>query len=75
MRIAYFYNEEWEKEYISKRLPDETFNFIKGTMAENEAMYDPEATVLSVFVNSRVGAGELDRFQDVQLVSDSLNRI
>jgi D-lactate dehydrogenase len=68
MRIAYFYNEEWEKAYVEKGLPGETFNFIKGTMAENEAMYDPEATVLSVFVNSRVGAVELDRFQDVKLV-------
>lgn len=68
MRIVYFYNEEWEKEYVGKRLPNETFNFIKGTTTENEAMYDPEAQVLSAFVNSRVGALELDRFQSVKLV-------
>lgn len=68
MRIVYFYNEEWEKDFVGKRLPDETFNFIQGTTTGNEAMYDPEATVLSVFVNSHVGATELDRFQDVKLI-------
>lgn len=69
MRIAYFYNEEWEKEFVSSRLPEDTFNFIKGSTGENPDVADPEADVLSIFVNSKVDGGLLDRFPKAKLVA------
>lgn len=68
MRIAYFYNEEWEKEYVAKRFPDDIFNFIKGTTKENTTLHDPDVVVLSVFVNSPVGADVLDRFPNLKFI-------
>jgi D-lactate dehydrogenase len=69
MRITYFYNEEWEKKYIAKELPDETFHFVKGTTRESESMLDTDAEVLSVFINSPVGGSELDRFPKVKFIA------
>jgi D-lactate dehydrogenase len=68
MRIAYFYNEEWEKDYVAKRFPDDIFNFIKGTTKENAALHDPDVTVLSVFVNSPVHADVMDRFPNIKFI-------
>jgi D-lactate dehydrogenase len=69
MHIAYFYNEEWEQDYMTKALPAETFQFIKGTTKENAAVTNAEADVLCVFVNSPVGAAELDRFPKVKCIA------
>jgi D-lactate dehydrogenase len=68
MRIAYFYNEEWEKDYVAKHFPDDIFNFIKGTTTENAALHDPDVSVLSVFVNSPVKADVLDRFPNLRCI-------
>lgn len=69
MRIAYFYNEDWEKEFVSSRFPDDTFNFFKGSTGENPDARDDDAEVLSVFVNSHVDAALLERFPKVKLVA------
>ncbi len=69
MRIAYFYNEEWEKDYLVKHFPDDIFNFIKGNTSENASLHDPDVTVLSVFVNSPVTADVLDRFPNVKIIA------
>lgn len=69
MRIAYFYNEEWEKDYVAKHFPDDIFNFIKGNTKENATLHDHDVSVLSVFVNSPVGADVLDRFPNVKFIA------
>jgi D-lactate dehydrogenase len=69
MRIVYFYNEEWEKEYVSKKFTQDEFNFIKGSTKDAASIHDTEATVLSVFVNSPVGVAELDRFPNIKLIA------
>ena len=69
MRIAYFYNEEWEKEFVSSRFPEDTFNFFKGHAIENPDAGDIDAEVLSVFVNSKVDAALLDKFPKVKLIA------
>lgn len=68
MHIAYFYNEEWEKEYMAKKLPGDVFHFIKGATKENEGVADEKAQVLCVFVNSPVGGAELDRFPNIKCI-------
>lgn len=69
MRIAYFYNEEWEKDYVVKHFPDDIFNFIKGSTKENAAHRDPDVSALSIFVNSPVRADVLDRFPNVKFIA------
>lgn len=69
MRIAYFYNEEWEKEFVASRFPEDTFNFFKGSSVENPDASDVDADVLSVFVNSKVDATLLDKFPKAKLVA------
>lgn len=69
MHIAYFYNEEWEKEYVTSRLHGETFTFFKGSTANNPEASDSTANVLSVFVNSKVDSALLDRFPQVKLIA------
>ena len=69
MRIAYFYNEEWEQEYVSKKFSDDTFNFIKGSTRDHLEASDTDAEVLSVFVNSPVDAALFDRFPSVRFIA------
>jgi D-lactate dehydrogenase len=69
MRIAYFYNEEWEKDFVIKHFPDDIFNFVKGTTKDNAALRDPDVSALSIFVNSPVRADVLDRFPNVKFIA------
>lgn len=68
MRILYFYNEAWETEYVKEHLPGQECLFVQGSLQHNEALTDAESTVLSIFVNSRVSARELDRFPAAKLI-------
>lgn len=67
MNIAYVFNEEWEKEYITGKLPGNTIAFFKAPLGEG--VHDSSAEVLSVFVNSPVHAAEMDRFPNVKLLA------
>lgn len=69
MRIAYFYNEEWEKEFVSTRLPEDTFNFFKGSTLDNPEAGDADADAISVFVNSKVDGALLDKFPKAKLIA------
>ena len=69
MHIAYFYNEEWEKEYMTKRLPNDTLVFIQGSTLDNPDAASTEAEVLAVFVNSKVDAALLQKFPNVKLIA------
>ena len=69
MRIAYFYNEEWEKEFVSSRFPEDSFNFFKGSTVDNPDAVDTDADVLSVFVNSKVDGALLDKFPKARLIA------
>ncbi len=66
MKIVYFYNEDWEEDYVKERLPDHTINFLNGITTEHSNFRDEQAEILSVFVNSPVGKIELDRFPNLK---------
>src|SRR3989338_1319155 len=68
MRIAYFFNEEWEREFVGSRLPDHTFDFFQGAV-RGEGIPDPSVEVLCIFANSRVDSAVLDRFPSVRIVA------
>src|SRR3989344_7612372 len=67
MNIAYVYNEDWEKEYITEKLPDHTILFLPP--ANFEVQPPSEAEILSVFVNSPVRGPEMDRFPNLKMIA------
>lgn len=68
MKLIYFGEEAWEEAYVKEKLPGIEVVFHLGTMAEwPEA--DPDADALSVFVNSQIGAAELDRYPKLACIA------
>lgn len=67
MRVVYFYNEEWEKEFVASRLPEHQFVFYRAPI--DEKVRDDEAEALSVFVNAPVTAATLERFPKLKLIA------
>ena len=69
MKLVYFYNEEWEKEYISARLPGVEISFFAGNVNDNKNVRDDTAEALSVFVSSTLSVAEMDRFPKLKLIA------
>jgi len=69
MKIISFYNEEWERDYLIKKLPDVEIVFLDGTLQDHADIKDDEAEVLSVFVKSKVGAKEMDQFPNLKFIA------
>lgn len=70
MRIAYIFNEEWEKDFITGKLPEHSFVFLHSLNLEASLPSDlSEAEVLSVFVNTPVGAAQIDKFPKLKLIA------
>ena len=55
MKIAYYYNENWEKDYISEEFQDSSqqIDFFEGIIDSQSSGGDHD--ILSVFVNSEIG--------------------
>ncbi|MDZ4227130.1 MAG: NAD(P)-dependent oxidoreductase [Patescibacteria group bacterium] len=68
MNVAYFFREEWEREYVRKRLPDVGISFYRGSLADTTSP-DSDASVLSIFVDSAVGEEEMERFPQLKLIA------
>lgn len=68
MNIVSFGNEQWEKDYLTARLPGHTFTFVDGFMQDRTDVADTEAEIVSVFVSSHVGAAEMDRFPKLKYI-------
>ncbi len=70
MNIRYFGQEAWEEEYMRSKLPPGVeLSFAQGPIGEHPDIADDRADVLSIFVNSRVGKAELDRFPNLKLIA------
>jgi len=69
MKIIYFYNEEWEKEYMGKALAEHEVVFYQGTIEEHASVSGPNAEVLSVFVNSKINSEVLARFPKLKYIA------
>ena len=68
MKLIYFGQEAWEEQYMTEKLPGVDLVFHLGT-AQESADADADAEILSVFVNSRVGAAELNRYPKLKLIA------
>lgn len=69
MKISYFYQDESEKDYFSKNLEGFEIEFLKGTIQDNKNYKDDKTEILSVFVKSHIGLGEMDRFPNLKLIA------
>lgn len=69
MRIVYFYRDEWEKEFVASRLPVEACCFVAGSVNDHPEFRDEEAEALSVFISSKMGAAEFDRFPKLRVIA------
>lgn len=68
MKIISFVNEEWEKEYLSKRLAGYNIKFLNGILQDYADLKDEEVTILSVFVHSSVGEKEMNQFPNLKAI-------
>src|SRR3989344_3570787 len=69
MKIHYFSGEAWEEAYVKARLPCEEIVFHTGPLAAFPDLADPEAEVLCIFIESKIGEDELKRFPAVKLIA------
>lgn len=68
MKIHYFSGEAWEEAFVRAKLTDADITFHEGTFASHPELSDPEATVLSVFMESHIGEPEMARFPALKLI-------
>ncbi len=71
MKILFFYNEDWEKDYFEKGISQDggfEVKYLKGRVQDHKDFKDDEAEILSVFVGSSVGAPVFDRFPNLKYV-------
>ncbi len=68
MKIAYYYNEEWERGFVAERLIGHELVPIKGTVQDAETL-PGDTEVLSVFVNSSATADILAKFPSLKLIA------
>ena len=69
MKVVYFAKEPWEKEYVKGKLSDAHVSFYDGTISDHPDVRETDAEILSVFVDSKVGSAELNRFQKLKLIA------
>ena len=69
MKVIYFGKEAWEEAYIKEKLAGAEVIFYLGPIGQFPEARDSEAQVVSVFVNSPMGAAEMDRFPKLRLIA------
>ncbi len=69
MKVIYFGKEAWEEAYIKNKLPGVGVTFYLGAIGQYPEARDGEAEVISIFVNSPVGAVEMGRFPKLRLIA------
>ncbi|MFA6213789.1 MAG: NAD(P)-dependent oxidoreductase [Candidatus Micrarchaeia archaeon] len=68
-KLAFFELEGWEKEYFRRRLKGHSLIFIDGPVSQKTLPKAKGASVLSVFIYSRVGQREISALPGLKLVA------
>ena len=68
MKIIYFVHEKDEDKIAKVALEEHELVFVEGA-AQDSNISDSEAEAISVFVNSKVGPAEMDRFPNLKLIA------
>lgn len=69
MKILYCAQEEWEEAFVTSKLPDDEVQVVVGSLSENSTRADSDTEAISIFVNSSLGAVEMDRFPKLKYVA------
>lgn len=69
MKIHYFSSETWEEAVVRSRMPDADITFHHGPFSDHTDFSDPDAEVLCVFVEARIGEKEMGRFPSLKLIA------
>ncbi|MBI2649961.1 hydroxyacid dehydrogenase [Candidatus Woesearchaeota archaeon] len=67
-KIAFFELEQWEKEYLSKRLKNYKLQFIDSHLNENNANQAKDANAIGIFIYSAVNKKILDKLPNLKLI-------
>jgi len=68
MNILYFYNEEWEKDYVQKDLGEHSIDFFKSIEEATPEILN-SAEIVSVFVSHPVDKEFLDAMPNIKLIA------
>ena len=66
MKLTYFAHEEWERDYISGKLPDIELDFRVGAF---QVSAGGNAEIISIFVDSHFDAQAFDAFPNLKLLA------
>jgi D-lactate dehydrogenase len=69
MNIHYFSSEPWEEAYVQTKLSGDQVTFHEKPLGAYPDLSDEEATALCIFIDSPIGAAELERFPKVELIA------
>ncbi len=69
MRIHYFSTEPGEQEYVRTKLPGDEIIFHEGSLDAYPELSDTAAEALCIFISSKIGPAELERFPNVKFVA------
>lgn len=69
MQIHYFSSEPWEEEYVKGILPTDQITFHDKPLSAYPDLTDPSAEALCIFIDSHIGAAELERFPALKLIA------
>ncbi|MFI5260651.1 MAG: NAD(P)-dependent oxidoreductase [Candidatus Paceibacteria bacterium] len=69
MKIHYFSGEDWEEAFVTAKLTGDEIIFHTGSIAAEPDLTDAAAEALCVFIDSKIGEAELNRFPAVKLIA------
>lgn len=69
MKIAFFETEEWEKEYLSKKLSGNDLIFTPGPLTPENASQFKEVDAMSIFITSRCDQKVLDQLPSLRYLT------
>ena len=69
MKMLCFYEKEWEKEYIQKKITNKKISFLKGNVGDYPDLNDKSAKILCIFTDSFINKTTLKQFPNIKLIA------
>lgn len=70
MKLVYIAQEDWEKDYLKDKLAAAGWDTVFFSASDETALAgDADAEALSIFITTKIGAAELDKFPNLKLIA------
>ncbi|MFW5853604.1 MAG: NAD(P)-dependent oxidoreductase [Patescibacteria group bacterium] len=69
MKIAYIFREDWEKDYITKLLNEESEIKFIAELNELSESEQKEVEILSLFIKTPIGPAELEKLPNLKMIA------